>query len=123
MTIAELLSKINDEKPNSFGDARLISFINEVEADVAEQLIIDPAPVYNVDTDRSTSLLADAPYDRLYVSYVKAMVDYANEEYASYQNNQVQHTQDFRDFIDYIVRNGLVADEDDPMPKRYTGIY
>ncbi len=123
MTIAELLSKITDEKPNSFGEARLIAFLNEIEADVAEQLKTDPAPVYSVDTDRSTVLLAPAPYDRLYVSYVKAMVDYANEEYASYQNNQAQHNQDFRDFIDYIVRNDLVADEDNMMPKRFSNIF
>lgn len=104
MTVATLLTKIQDEKPNSFEEERLIAFITEIEAEVAEQLRVF-APVYSVD-DKNKNLLAPAPYDRLYVSYLKSMVDYANEELASYQNNAAQHVQDFRDFTDWVVRTG-----------------
>jgi hypothetical protein len=38
------------------------------------------------------------------------MIDLANEELASYQNNAAQHVQDFRDFTDWVVRSG-VADQ------------
>ena len=105
MTIRELLNKISDEKPNSFSDAKLISFVNEVEAEVAEELHIEEAPVY-VDSheDLDKRLLVPAPYDRLYVSYVKAMIDLANEEQESYTNNQAQHVQDYKDFVDWVVR-------------------
>lgn len=109
MTIQTLLNKVNEEKPNSFGTERLISFINEIEVEVAEQLAYDEneIPVYtNTAEDMNKMLIAPAPYDRLYVSYVKSMVDYANEEYGSYQNNAAQHTQDFRDFVDWVVREG-----------------
>ena len=108
MTINKLLNKIRDEKPNSFGNERLIAFINEIEVEVADQLRMTPddVPVYTTSTDGDTELLATAPYDRLYVSYVKAMIDYANEEYDSYANNQAQHVQDFRDFVDWVVRTG-----------------
>ena len=105
MTITYLLNKIKDEKPNSFGDARLIAFINEIEADVADQLNIDPVPVYqDTDESKASTLLVPEPYSKLYISYVKAMVDYANEEFDSYANNQAQHVQDFRDFVDWVVR-------------------
>lgn len=106
MTLRDLLNKISEEKPNSFSDAKLISFVNEVEADVAEELHIENVPTYadnHVDLDKN--LLVHAPYDRLYVSYVKAMIDYSNEEYASYQLNQEQHNQDFKDFLDWAVRS------------------
>ena len=107
MTLRELLNKISDEKPNSFSDAKLISFVNEVEAEVAEELHIDSAPVYtDADADLDKILLVTAPYDRLYISYVKAMIDYTNEEYDSYANNQAQHVQDYRDFVDWVVRTG-----------------
>jgi hypothetical protein len=105
MTINTLLEKVKDEKPNSFGDERLIAFINEIEAEVADQLNMGYTPAYeNTEADKEEELLVPAPYDRLYVSYVKAMIDYANEEYASYENNQMQHVQDFRDFVDWVVR-------------------
>ena len=107
MTLRDLLNKISDEKPNSFTDAELISFVNEVEAEVAEELHIIDAPVYTDNTgDLDKILLVPAPYDRLYISYVKAMIDYTNEEYDSYANNQAQHVQDYRDFVDWVVRNG-----------------
>ena len=34
MTLQKLLTKINDEKPNAFGNERLISFVNEIEGTV-----------------------------------------------------------------------------------------
>lgn len=118
MTIRTLISKLNDEKPNSFGNERLISFVNEVEAEVAEQLSVDFDTYTAADMDRE--LLALKPYDRLYVSYVKAMVDYANEEYESYTNNQAQHVQDFRDFVDWIVRTSQVTENTFPRRLRNT---
>lgn len=120
MTIQTLLDKVHDEKPNSFGDGRLIAFINEIEAEVAEQLHVK-LPIYTTD-DKDKILLAPSPYDRLYVSYVKAMIDYANEELASYQNNQVQHVQDFRDFVDWIVRTKQVQDNRS-MPARFRHVF
>lgn len=142
MTIKRLIDKIQEEKPNSFSDEKLLSFINEVEVEVAEQLNV-PAPVYTdyytlpeeqptsetwnngvgwyiyengeyteqtnatIDTDKIyyvlAQLLAPAPYDGLYVSYVKSQIDLANEEMPNYQNNITQHTQDFRDFVDWVV--------------------
>lgn len=107
MTLRDLLHKINEEKPNSFSEAKLISFVNEIEAEIAEELRIENKPVYEDNhTDLDKSLLLSAPYDRVYVSYVKAMIDYTNEEYDSYANNQAQHVQDYRDFIDWTVRTG-----------------
>ena len=105
MTIEALISKVQEEKPNSFQTPKLLEFINEIEAEVAEQLRAF-APVYD-EGDMERKLLAAAPYDKLYVSYLKSMIDYANEEIESYQNNAVQHVQDFRDFTDWVVRSGV----------------
>ena len=159
MTVKDLIQKVREEKPNSFTDAKIISFINEVEEDVAEQLHV-PAITYTnfyvLPEEQPTSetwnngagwyafvdnayveqtgqtlnpeqtyykeaeLLVPAPYDRLYVSYVKSQIDFANEEMANYQNDVAQHTQDFRDFIDWVVSTGKVADN--PFPTRLRNI-
>lgn len=117
MTIQALITKVKEEKPNSFSDAKLLSFVNEIEEDVAEQLNQEFVPYESVTT---TDLLVPAPYDRLYVSYVKAMIDFSNEEYASYQMNQMQHVQDFRDFTDWVVRENKATDH--VMPYRFKNI-
>lgn len=120
MKISELINKVQEEKPNTFSDAKIISFITEIEAEVAEQLQ-EELPEYT-EADVNKILLAPTPYDRLYVSYVKAMVDYANEEYASYQLNAEQHTQDFRDFVDWVVRTKQVQ-ENRLMPSRFRHVW
>ena len=122
MTIRDLLNRISKEKPHSFTDADLISYVNDIEAEVAEQLRITEVPVYvsGHDDELDRVLLVPAPYDSLYVSYVKAMIDYANEEYDSYANNQAQHVQDFQDFKDWVVRDGKAAT--DTFPKRFKNV-
>ena len=56
----------------------------------------------------------------MYVSYVKAMIDYSNEEYDSYANNQAQHVQDYRDFVDWVVSKNQV--EENPFPRRIINV-
>ena len=107
MTIRDLLNRIEKEKPNGFTEADLIAFLNEVEAQAADELHIEDVPVYEDNhTDLDEVLLVPAPYDVLYISYLKAKIDYANEEYDSYTNNQAQHVQDYKDFVDWVVRTG-----------------
>lgn len=121
MTLRELINKIAKEKPHSFTEADIIAFVNQVEAEVAEQFNMSEAPQYmDNHTDLDIELLAPSPYSRLYVSYVKSQIDYANEEYASYQLNAEQHTQDFRDFIDWIVRERIAGSR--VIPRRFKNV-
>ena len=107
MTIRRLIDKVQKEKPNTFENEELLEYINEVEYETAEQLAVGFEPYTDVD---DTELLVPEPYSRLYVSYVKSQIDYANEEYASYQLNAEQHTADFRDFVNWVVRTGQAVE-------------
>lgn len=121
MKLAQVIEQVNEEKPNSFKPEKLTSFINEVEADVQVQLRIpeDERITYDYKEDGNRELLAKPPYDRLYKSYLKAMIDYSNEEYASYENNQAQHVADFREFTDSVVRSGRAQS----IPTRFKNIW
>lgn len=119
MTIQKLINKVQEEKPNSFSTAKYYEYINEIEADVADQLNLD-FEAYTQD-DADEELIVPHPYDRLYVSYVKAMIDYANEEYASYQLNQEQHVLDFTDFVNWIVRTGQT--DRTIIPSRFSNVF
>lgn len=118
MTIKGLIDKVQEEDPNSFADEKVLTYINEIEEDVAEQLNEEFEPYTSVD---DTELMAPAPYDRLYVSYVKSQIDYANAEYASYQLNAEQHNQDMADYINWIVRNSIAVNA--YHTKRFRNIY
>ena len=119
MKLAQVIQQVNEEKPNSFKEEKLTGYINEVEAEVQEQLGIKDKITYEYGKDSNKELIVTAPYDKLYKSYLKANIDYANEEYASYENNQAQHIADFRDYADYVVRNGLAVSSS---PKRFKNI-
>lgn len=117
MTLDALLTKVQEEKPNSFEDLKLIGYTNDVEAQVCEQLqySLQETPVYeNTETDRAQNLVAPPPYDRLYVSWLKAQIDYANEEYASYQLNAQQFMADFEEFSNWVVRTNQSPEEHFP---------
>lgn len=107
MTISQLISLVKEEKPNAFKTSKLLEIINRIEAEVADQLQTD-IPMYTED-DMDAELLVPMPYSNLYISYLKAQIDKANEELESYENNRAQHDQDFRDFIDWSLRSGRVA--------------
>lgn len=119
MTIQKLIDKVQEEKPNTFQPEKVIEFINEIEAGVAEEVNTD-IPLYTVD-DMDTELLVPAPYDRLYVSYLKSQIDYANEEYASYQINAEQHVQDYADFANWVVRTGQT--DKALIPSRFMNVF
>ena len=106
MKVSDVIRIVAEEKPHSFSDEKILSWINEVEAEVQEQLGVSP---FIPAEDEDSKLFAKTPYDRLYVSYVKAKVDYALEEYASYENNQAQHIADFRDFSSWVLRTSQAA--------------
>ena len=120
MTVQKLLDKVQTEKPNAFGNEKLLEYVNEIEATVAEQLHVTPE-MYTSE-DMGKTLLAPFPYDVLYESYVKAKIDYAHEEYASYQMNQEQFSADMEEFIDWIVRTNQVS-INVAMPNKFRNVF
>lgn len=125
MTIESLLDRINEEKPNTFTDEKIISFINEVEMWCGTWLNMDKddIPVYTDSAeDLAKECLIPAPYDCLYLSFLKAKVDYTQEEYPSYQLNMEQFEQDAANALDWIVRSGQTV-ERRQMPYRFRNIF
>ena len=122
MNLSELIEQVKEEKPNAFKEAKLISFINEIESDVQEELDLPQVArvkYVSIEADGDKQLLVESPYDRLYKSYLKAMIDYSNEEYQSYENNQAQHIADYKEWINHLVRTGRARS----MPRRFKNIF
>lgn len=123
MTVAELLEKVNVEKPNAFSENHLLLFINECEALVQEFLGVDPEEYiikYDLQYDKDEELIALPPYDGMYESFLKAKMDYVNEEHQSYANNQAQFESTWEEYKAYAMREGLVKVN---KPLRFTNWY
>ena len=110
MKLSEAIERVKREKPHSFSADHCTIFITEVEAMVQNFLGIAANEMIKYDwkEDGDKELIAPTPYDVLYISWLKAKIDYSNEEYESYANNQDQFNADMAEFEAWAIREGEV---------------
>lgn len=123
-TIKEIVTMFKEEKPNKVSDAHIIQWFNEAEAEVQDMLGIpyDDWETYTVEDiaeDAVTEPIAKPPYISLYLFYLMARLDYANQEFESYSNNQAQYVEAFENYKKFAYRNGLVVTE---LPRRFVNV-
>ena len=93
MTIAEVISKVDALKPNTYAKEDKVEWLSNLDARVKTQIIdahesCDCFRFYGYDNelDHETELLVPAPYDEMYLRWVEAMIDYHNGEDDRYNN-------------------------------------
>lgn len=93
MTIAEVISKVDALKPNTYTLEDKIDWLSNLDARVKSQIIDahecnGPFYFYGYDSmsDQDTELLVPAPYDEMYLRWLEAMIDYHNSEDERYNN-------------------------------------
>ena len=89
MTLDQVITRVDDIKPNAFTNDSKTAWINELEGMVqADIFLLDPVEMiqYTYDADADTDLLVKPPHDKIYWTYLTAMIDFANGEYNKYQN-------------------------------------
>lgn len=113
MKLSEAIERVKLEKPHSFSANHCTVFITEIEAIVQEYLGIPASEriKYDWEKDGNNELIVPAPYDALYVSYLKAKIDYCNEEYQSYANNEAIHKDDMEEFKAWAIREDKIRNK------------
>lgn len=66
--------------------------------------IVPPKPLYTNETDTSTELLVESPYDDVYPFYLAAKIDLINQEFDLYSNNQALYNNAYQTYVDYVHR-------------------
>ena len=96
MTIETAIGRVDELKANTCPEREKILWLSELELMIRHEVLDthedSPAPEfagYSEDTELTTELLLPAPYDRLYLRWLEAQIDYANGEYGRY-NNSIQ---------------------------------
>ena len=90
MTLAQLIERVDEGKPNAFSNDTKTAWVNEVEGMVQTQVFLfAPETIisYAYEADKNTELLVNPPHDKLYAPYLEAKIDYANGEYEKYNNS------------------------------------
>lgn len=107
MTIAEAIRRCDELLPNRFKLEQKVKWIARVEGELYRDIIATHAnpgirpPIINEDTDCDTQLIAQEPYDELYVLYLQAMIHYENMEIAKYNNAKTLYNDTRLSFRDW----------------------
>lgn len=113
MTIDQVITKVDNQKPNAYTKTEKIDWLSEldgmIKAEVidthegGDQIFFDAYCA----NDGSLELLAEAPYDSMYIHWLEAKIDYANAEYNKYNNSMAMFQTKYRGFCSWYNRRHM----------------
>lgn len=114
MTIAEVISKVDALKPNTYTTEDKIGWLSTLDKRVKNKIINaheSQNPVYfygyESDVDQDTILLVPPPYDEMYLRWLEAQIDYYNSENARYNNSIMLFNGIYDDYKRYYTRTRM----------------
>lgn len=114
MTIIEAINNIDAIKPNSFEQTEKIKWLSILDGSIKREIIDTHEGAdgvvfngYDGNTPLDTELLVSSPYDEVYLRWLEARIDHANNEYAKYNNSSVMFNNSYNEFWRYYNRTHL----------------
>lgn len=113
MTVERLLQEVDALRPNAFTAEQKTAWLNEVEGKIQSEIFLFAPPQvlqYDAVKDRHAELLAAPPHDQVYRSYLCALIDFGNGEYAKYNNSLQLFNAQYTEFMRWFAKNYRPAD-------------
>ena len=114
MTILEAIQRIDVLKPNTYNQTEKIRWLSELDGMVKREIIDTHEggdevkyEQYGDNVVLTTELLVPHPYDRIYLPWLQAQIDYLNGENGKYQNSMSMFNEAFRSFEKYYNRTNM----------------
>jgi hypothetical protein len=112
MTIMEAISAVDALKPNAFDQQEKVAWLSRLDAKV-KRLVIDTHEggeqvtfvPYDRNTDPSTKLLVEHPFDEIYLRWLEMQIDYATGEIDRYNNSAELYNDAWKAFRNYYNQN------------------
>ena len=104
MTINEVIDLLDQQKPNAYSEKQKRHWLSQFE-DMAFREVIETHEngaegfvKYDENTDGNTQLLLDDGFADVYVQWLCAMIDFANQETSRYTNDMIMFNARYRDW-------------------------
>jgi len=107
MQVSFAIDQINSLKPNALPDEYKVSELERLDGYIKAEILDNyEGEETEIETPygMSTELLVGAPYDELYVYYLAAKIDYANEELGKYNASNAMYQATLSQFANYYNR-------------------
>ena len=105
MTAGQAIKSIDELKPNAYSQSRKYIWLYELDAQIKDRLIdthelnvSESTPELPEEYDADTVLLVPSPYDSMYIHWLEAQIDYANNEYRKFNNSNSMFQADFSEY-------------------------
>ena len=105
MTVQEAIDYIDEVKPSAFKSETKTRWLSECEAGSVMRTAGIKAKPLKYPDDAGRELSAPPPYDKLYVEYLEAAIDYRNQDYAKYQNSHAVYNATENEYAKWWERN------------------
>lgn len=114
MTINEAIYRIDSLKPNGYSMPEKVAWLSTLDG-IIKEAIIDTHEGsekvsfngYDENSSLATKLIVPAPYDDIYLRWLEAQIDYANNEYDKYNNSITTYNATYANFERYYNRNHM----------------
>ena len=112
MKIIEAISRIDSLKHNTYTQSDKVAWLSELDSMVKVEIIDthegeSDFKGYDDSTDLQTELLITAPYDKAYLLWMEAQIDYYNGEYSKYSNAMNMFYTAYDGFKNYYNKNHM----------------
>lgn len=114
MTIIEAINRIDMLKPNTYSQQEKVKWLSSIDGIIKKEIIDTHEGAeavsyagYDDNTSLTTELLVPAPYDDVYLRWLETQIDYANGEYARYNNDVEAYNDAYSAFQRYYNRTHM----------------
>ena len=109
MTIIEAINKIDALKPNTYTQSEKVKWLSMLDSLIYKEIVSTHEgnlsfEGYNDDTPIDTVLIAEEPYDDMYIKWLESKIDYYNAEYTRYNNSVTVFNDIYQEFSRYYTR-------------------
>lgn len=114
MTIIEAIDRIDALKPNSYTHDEKVAWLSQLDGIIMKEIINTHEDAdeiefsgYDENTDDDTELIAEAPYDSMYITWLETRIDYTNGEYGKYNNSMAMYNTEYTAYSNYYNRHHM----------------
>ena len=109
MKIREVITNVDDLKPNAYSEEDKKRWLKEIETKIYKEIVMTHEDACEMTdfTNENSNLIAQTPYDTLYITYVCAKIDFYNNETARYNNQMMMFNQEYFEFGNWYNRNHM----------------
>lgn len=108
MKLGELLTIVDELKPNHYSAARKIKWVDDLEHRIYEQVIYSHENEENLkytkineDSDYNTELVGSGIFEDMYRFYLESMIDLSNQEINKYNNSASMFNEFYENYKDW----------------------